>query len=317
MTTNFRLAFVFPGQGSQSKGMLFDLSADFRVIQDTFQTASDVLGYDLWDLIQNDSALQLNQTEYTQPALLAASVALWRTYLELGYPMPEIMAGHSLGEYSALVCAESLTFEDALQLVATRGRLMQKAVPNGVGAMAAILGMTGDAVVDLCLQVQAEGLVSAANFNSLEQTVIAGDSTAVEAAMQFAKEKGAKRAIKLPVSVPSHCALMKEAANELSEHLKAIAFHLPKITVLRNIDACPHEQGDSIRQALMKQLYQPVQWVKTIQVFSKQGIQAAIECGPGAVLTGLIKRIDPDLKVESIQTPQSLEKASELIGSYE
>lgn len=318
MKTNFKLAFVFPGQGSQSKGMLSDLSADFKVIQDTFQIASDVLGYDLWDLIQNDSADQLNQTEYTQPALLAASVALWRTYCQLGYPMPEIMAGHSLGEYSALVCAESLTFEDALQLVATRGRLMQKAVPSGVGAMAAILGMTGEAVTDLCLEIQSEGsLVSAANFNSLEQTVIAGHTAAVEAAMQLAKEKGAKRAIKLPVSVPSHCALMKDAANELSAYLKTIAFHKPRTPVMRNVDAALHEQGDDIREALMKQLYQPVQWVKTIQAFSNQGIQGAIECGPGAVLAGLIKRIDPELKVEGLQTPQSLEKAAELIRAQE
>jgi [acyl-carrier-protein] S-malonyltransferase len=307
MTTSQHLAFVFPGQGSQVKGMLLDLSNDFKVITETFQAGSDALGYSLWDLIQDDIADRLNKTEYTQPALLAASVALWRTWEQLDLPMPSIMAGHSLGEYSALVCAKSLAFEDALKLVRTRGQLMQAAVPNGVGAMAAILGLSGDVVAASCKAVQTEGLVSAANFNSLEQTVIAGDAAAVDAAIELLKSKGAKRTIKLPVSVPSHCGLMNEAAVAFGEVLAGISFEQPEIIVLRNVDA--------IRHALKQQLSQPVEWVKTVKQLAVNGAEVVIECGPGAVLSGLIKRIDSDLKVESIQTPQSLEKAKQLIKS--
>lgn len=315
MTTSQHLSFVFPGQGSQVKGMLLDLSNDFKVITETFQAGSDALGYNLWDLIQHDIADRLNKTEYTQPALLAASVALWRTWEQLDLPMPSIMAGHSLGEYSALVCAKSLAFEDALKLVRTRGQLMQAAVPNGVGAMAAILGLSGDVVAASCKEVQTEGLVSAANFNSLEQTVIAGEAAAVDAAIELLKSKGAKRTIKLPVSVPSHCGLMNEAAVAFGEVLAGISFEQPEIIVLRNVDALPHERGDAIRNALKLQLSQPVEWVKTVKQLAVNGADVVIECGPGAVLSGLIKRIDSDLKVESIQTPQSLEKAKQLIKS--
>lgn len=287
-----KLAFVFPGQGSQSVGMLGDLGSDNPIILDTFREASQVLNYDLWELTQQGPSEELNQTAVTQPALLTASVALWRLWCEKSTDRPVKLAGHSLGEYSALVCAGSLAFQDAVKLVEKRGQLMQKAVPEGVGGMAAILGLSDDQVRTLCeANSTDDAYVAPANYNSLGQIVISGHRDAVLKVMDLAKEQGAKRVLLLPVSVPSHCLLMKKAAELFSETLQQIEFNVPSIPVIHNVDVSEHQDAQEIRQALVEQLYQPVRWVETVRLMETYGITAIVECGPGAVLSGLNKRI--------------------------
>ncbi len=300
-----KTAFVFPGQGSQAVGMLANIAAQHPIIQETFKEASVALGYDLWALCSNGPAEKLNQTEYTQPALLTAGVAMWRFVKGLENntvnTLPAFLAGHSLGEYTALVCAEALTLRDAVSLVALRGRLMQAAVKEGEGAIAAILGLEDQTVRTICEETTITSeIVSAANYNTIGQVVISGHKTAVLRAMETAKAKGAKRALLLPVSVPSHCVLMKPAAAELQKALAKTSFQLPRIPVVHNVDVAVHQSIDEIRAVLAKQLCEPVRWVETIQWMASRGIKTIYECGPGAVLSGLNKRIDTTLHVESL-----------------
>ncbi len=285
-----QLAFVFPGQGSQSVGMLAD-SAARPEVRATFAEAGEALGFDLWALIQDGPEAELNQTRNTQPAMLAASVALWRVWEAEGGPRPALMAGHSLGEYSALVCAGSLGFADAVKLVAERGRLMQAAVPAGSGGMAAILGLDDDAVRAACVEAAQDEVVEAVNFNAPGQVVIAGTAAAVARACEIAKGRGAKRALPLPVSVPSHCALMRPAAEQLAERLAAVAIGAPAIPVIHNVDVARHAEPEAIRAALVAQLHRPVRWVETVEAMAAAGIATTVECGPGKVLAGLNKRI--------------------------
>lgn len=303
------LAIVFPGQGSQSVGMLKDLAAAHAVVQDTFAAASQVLGYDLWTLVQNGPEEELNQTAKTQPAMLAAGVAVWRVWREQGAAMPVVMAGHSLGEYTALVCADALAFEDAIALVAARGQLMQEAVPAGQGAMAAILGLDDDQVRAVCAAAAQGEIVEAVNFNSPGQVVVAGHAAAVQRAMAGAKEAGAKRALALAVSAPSHCALMRPAAERLAERLATVTVNAPRIPVLHNADVEAYTEAAAIRAALVRQLHQPVRWVETIKAMSAQGVTTVLECGPGKVLAGLIKRIDATLIAMPVYDTVTLQQA--------
>ena len=300
-------AIVFPGQGSQAVGMLADLYENFDVVQQTFAQASEALGYDLWALVSEDAEGKLNQTEYTQPALLTASVAVYRAYLEKGGEQPDYLAGHSLGEYSALVCAGVLSLEQAVKLVEQRGQFMQQAVPAGTGAMAAIIGLADQAIADACEQAAEGQVVSPVNFNSPGQIVIAGNKEAVERAMTLCKEAGAKRALPLPVSVPSHCALMKEAADKLAEQLNTIEFNAPAIKVVNNVDVVAEQEPEAIKQALIRQLYSPVRWTETIQHFASLGVTESYEFGPGKVLSGLVKRIDKSVSCVSVGDTASLE----------
>lgn len=309
MTGHQRTAFVFPGQGSQSIGMLSALAARYPTIHSVFDDASAVLGYNLWDLVQRGPEAELNATVRTQPALLTASVAVWKVWKELGGPDPDLMAGHSLGEYSALVCAGAMRFDDAVQLVADRGRFMQEAVPEGNGAMAAILGLADADVADICRQAAQNETVSPANFNSPAQVVIAGDSGAVKRAVDLAAAAGAKRSIMLPVSVPSHCDLMRAAAARLEERLGHIPVTPGVIPVIQNADVSINGTSDAIRQALIEQLYRPVRWVDIILLMTDQGVARVVECGPGNVLSGLIKRIDRKLELFSGADPESLTRA--------
>lgn len=304
-----KLAFIFPGQGSQSLHMLQDLAQSHSIVEQTFQEASKVLGYDLWQLVQEGPEERLNQTEFTQPAILAASVAIWRVWCAAGGAQPVIMAGHSLGEYSALVCANALDFQTAIELVALRGRLMQEAVPEGQGAMAAIVGLADDEVRAVCDKAAAGDVVIPANYNAIGQVVIAGSTPAVERAVVLAKEAGAKIAKLLPVSVPSHCQLMEPAAHKLADALAKIKIHTPEIPVLHNVDVKTHTEAGAIRAVLVKQLYSPVRWVETVQHIAAQGINLSIECGPGKVLAGLCKRIVKELEVISIGESEALQKA--------
>jgi len=294
-----QLGFVFPGQGSQSVGMLSAV-ADCAVVKKTVAMASDVLGYDLWKIIESDPDDQLNQTEYTQPALLAADIALWHLWCERQEDRPVVMAGHSLGEFSAFVAAGSLAFEDAIMLVSKRGQFMQAAVPTGEGAMAAIIGLDDEAVQTLCDSVANGEVVAPANFNSIGQVVIAGQTAAVERAVDAAKSAGAKLAKLIPVSVPSHCALMAPAAQQLAAILSAITIASPNIPVIQNVDVMAHQDPEKIRRGLIEQLTQPVRWVQTIQKMQSQGVSTMVECGPGNVLRGLIKRISRDILLESV-----------------
>ena len=302
-----KTAFVFPGQGSQTVGMLSGLAEVYSSVQKTFAIASDVLGYDLWQLTQQGPAERLDQTEFTQPALLTASYAVWQVYLQ--QPMakqPSYLAGHSLGEYTAWVCSGALKFTDAVTLVAKRGQAMQAAVPQGVGAMAAIIGLEDDIVAAICKEAQGSQVCSPANYNSIGQVVIAGHKDAVERAIVMAKDKGAKLAKLIPVSVPSHCALMKKAAEELAPLLSAIDFDKPVIPVVNNVDANLPSTAADIRLGLERQLTRPVKWVETIQFFIKAGVTHVVECGPGKVLTGLNKRIDSQLTLTAYSDPASL-----------
>lgn len=301
-----KFAMVFPGQGSQTVGMLAELANEYPVVQDTFQQASDVLGYDLWQLVQQGPAEELNKTWQTQPALLAASVAIWRVWQQKNGAQPAILAGHSLGEYSALVCAGVIDFKDAIALVELRGRLMQEAVPAGTGAMAAIIGLDNESIEKAC-EASAQGqVVAPVNFNSPGQVVIAGNKEAVERAGEACKAAGAKRALPLPVSVPSHCILMKPAADKLAVALQDIEFKTPVIDVINNVDVAMEREPDAIRQALVRQLYNPVRWTESVELIAKQGVETLLEVGPGKVLTGLTKRIVADLSAAAINDPATL-----------
>jgi len=294
------LTFVFPGQGSQSVGMLADLAESYPVIKETFIEASEALDVDLWALSQTGPEALLYRTDMTQPALLAASVAIWRTWQSQGGAQPALMAGHSLGEYSALACAGTITLADAVRLVNRRGELMQTAVPAGVGAMAAILGLDDDTVKAVCQQAEQGQVVAAVNFNSEGQVVIAGHAQAVDRAIELCKEAGAKRALPLSVSVPSHCILMKPAAEALEETLAAIEFSMPQIPVVQNVDARVAANLDELKGKLIQQLYCPVLWVDCVQAMVKEGATTMLECGPGKVLSGLNKRIERSLTVASL-----------------
>jgi len=305
--TNF--TFAFPGQGSQSLGMLADLAAAYPVVIETFKEASDAVGYDLWALCQEGPVETLNQTDKTQPALLTASVAIWRVWNEIGGQKPTVIAGHSLGEYSALVCAEVIDFKEAVQLVELRGQLMQQAVPAGVGAMYAIIGL-GDAEIQAACEQAAQGeVVSPVNFNSPGQVVIAGNKDAVERAGVLCKEAGAKRALPLPVSVPSHCALMKPAADELAIALQSVKFNTPSISVINNVDVEIETDADKIKDALVRQLYCPVRWTDIVTKMAEQGINLQVEAGPGKVLSGLVRRIDKSFTAQAINDTTSLDAA--------
>lgn len=306
------LAFVFPGQGSQSLAMLADF-AEHQIVQDTFLEASEALGYNLWELIQQGPVEELNKTHITQPALLTASVALWRLWQDSSSLMPSVLAGHSLGEYSALTCAGVFSLADAVKLVEKRGEYMQASVPAGTGAMYAIIGLADDKIIQACEDAAQGEVVSAVNFNSPGQVVIAGNKAAVERAGALCKEAGAKRALPLPVSVPSHCALMKEAAEKLSEEFNNVTFNSPSIPVINNVDVESETSVDAIKSALIKQLYSPVRWTETIEAISAKGIKQVVEIGPGKVLQGLIKRIDKSVSCQSINDSATLTKALETV----
>ncbi|SFT57522.1 [Acyl-carrier-protein] S-malonyltransferase [Kosakonia arachidis] len=304
-----QFAFVFPGQGSQTVGMLADMAAAYPVIEETFAEASAVLGYDLWALVQQGPAEELNKTWQTQPALLSASVALWRVWQQQGGKTPVLMAGHSLGEYSALVCAGVIAFADAVRLVELRGKFMQEAVPEGTGAMSAIIGLDDESIAKAC-ETAAEGqVVSPVNYNSPGQVVIAGHKEAVERAGAACKAAGAKRALPLPVSVPSHCALMKPAAEKLAVELNAITFNAPQIPVINNVDVKCETSPEAIRSALVRQLYSPVQWTKSVEFMASQGVEHLYEVGPGKVLTGLTKRIVDTLTASAVNEPTAMSEA--------
>lgn len=303
-----KTAFIFPGQGSQKVGMLAELTEQFSSVEATFAEASEAVGFDLWQIAQTGDGL--NQTEFTQPVLLTASIALWRVWLELGGVKPKYLAGHSLGEYSALVAAGALSLGDAVKLVNLRGKLMQDAVPQGQGAMAAILGLDDAKVVELCqiASAEGEGSVEAANYNAQGQVVVAGATAKVELVMAAAKEAGGK-AIALPVSVPSHCSLMKPAAEKFAEALAQTAIEMPAIPVIQNVSAQAASNVDELRHALTAQLYESVQWTKTMQLLQDQGIQYVAECGPGNVLSNLAKRLPNIEKAFPLDTKSRLEDA--------
>ncbi|MDC0598932.1 ACP S-malonyltransferase [Gammaproteobacteria bacterium] len=303
------LGFIFPGQGSQKVGMLSELGQEFAVVKSTFDEASAVLAYDLWELVQHDSKDELNQTQITQPAILTSSVAIWRLWLEQGGAKPVLMAGHSLGEYSAMVCGGVLSFSDAVALVSKRGEFMQSAVPVGVGSMAAIVGLDDHLVIAACTKAEQGEVVAAVNFNSPGQVVIAGHTQAVERAIELCKEAGAKRALSLPVSAPFHSVLMEPAAERFASELDAVTFNTPDIPVLQNYGLEASSEPTQIRDKLLKQIFNPVPWVGTIEGFSERGINTVFELGPGKVLCGLNKRIAPAMACHSINDTLSLQNA--------
>jgi len=303
------LAMVFPGQGSQSQGMQADLAAEFDAVKATYAEASDILGYDLWSIVQDGPAERLVETTTTQPAMLAAGVAAYRAWQAAGGAEPSQVSGHSLGEYTALVCAGAIAFGDAMGIVKRRSELMQAAVPAGEGSMAAIIGLDDPDVIELCGEASSEGVVEAVNFNSPGQIVIAGQSGAVAQAVELASERGARRAIVLPVSVPSHSSLMRDAGNALADALAAADFRPPEITVIGAATAEPYTDADDIRRRLATQVYQPVLWVRTIEAMVAGGATRIVECGPGKVLTGLIRRIDRNIDTGFIHDHASLQKA--------
>ncbi len=309
-----KLAFVFPGQGSQSVAMLSEFTGN-SIIENTFTEASEALGYDLWQLVSEGPAEKLNQTHFTQPALLTASVSLWRVWLSMSEVKPDVMAGHSLGEYSALVCAGVVSLSDAVKLVKKRGELMQASVPAGTGAMAAVIGLADLEIIKACELAQHGEVVSAVNFNSPGQVVIAGQKAAVERAGQLCKDAGAKRVLPLPVSVPSHCALMSDAATKLAEELNRISFSSPKINIINNVDVVKEQSEDAIKAALVRQLYSPVRWSETVTQIVSDGITKVIEVGPGKVLQGLNKRIDKSISSVSMNTPDTIQKAQDLVDN--
>ncbi|MFA0312004.1 [acyl-carrier-protein] S-malonyltransferase [Vibrio splendidus] len=304
-----KFAIVFPGQGSQAIGMLADLGEQYDVVKKTFAEASEALGYDLWALVQDGPVENLNETFRTQPALLTASVAIWRVWQELGLEQPANLAGHSLGEYSALVCAGVIDFKEAIKLVELRGQLMQEAVPAGVGAMYAIIGLDDEAIAKACEDAAQDEVVSPVNFNSPGQVVIAGNKAAVERAGALCKEAGAKRALPLPVSVPSHCALMKPAADQLAVALEALEFNTPALPVINNVDVIAETDPAKIKSALVRQLYSPVRWTEGVQAMNEQGVEKLLELGPGKVLTGLTKRIVKTMTAAAVNDTASLDAA--------
>lgn len=306
-----QFAFVFPGQGSQTVGMLADLAAQFPIVEQTFSEASSALGYDLWQLVQQGPAEELNKTWQTQPALLAASVAIFRVWQQQGGKAPAMMAGHSLGEYSALVCAGVLEFAAAIRLVELRGKLMQEAVPEGTGAMYAIIGLDNASIAKACEESAQGQVVSPVNFNSPGQVVIAGNKEAVERAGAACKAAGAKRALPLPVSVPSHCALMKPAADKLAIALQSVTFSAPQVPVVNNVDVRAETAPEAIRSALVRQLYSPVRWTESVEFMAAEGVTSLLEIGPGKVLTGLTKRIVDTLMAAAVNDTATLSAALE------
>ncbi|MDZ7903224.1 MAG: ACP S-malonyltransferase [Rheinheimera sp.] len=304
-----KLALVFPGQGSQTVGMLADLYAEYEVVRDTFAESSAALGYDLWQLVANGPEADLNETHRTQPALLTASVAIWRLWQQQGGATPDYLAGHSLGEYSALVCAGVLSLGDAVSLVEKRGQYMQTAVPAGTGAMSAIIGLDDALIAKACDEAAQGEVVSPVNFNSPGQVVIAGNKAAVERANELCKAAGAKRALPLPVSVPSHCALMKPAAAQLASDLASMGFNTPSFAVVNNVDVAIAADEAAVKDALVRQLYSPVRWTETIEWLSAQGVTQVVEIGAGKVLNGLVKRINRDLEVSSVNDLASFKAA--------
>ncbi|HZX75692.1 ACP S-malonyltransferase [Lysobacter sp.] len=303
------LAFVFPGQGSQSLGMLAELSELHPIVRETFVEASDGAGVDLWALSQGGPEEMLNRTEYTQPALLAAGVAVWRAWRQAGGAQPGMLSGHSLGEYTALVAAGTLSLKDGAHLVRLRGQLMQEAAPAGVGAMAAVLGAEDALVQEVCEAVSGSEVVVPANYNSPGQIVIGGHAAAVDKALAMLGERGVRKAVKLAVSVPSHTPLMREAANRLAEAMAGLSWRMPDRPVVQNVDARVHGDVDAIREALVRQLYLPVQWTGCVQALVGQGVTRIAECGPGKVLAGLVKRIDKAVDTRAIGTPGDFESA--------
>ena len=307
--TDPTLAFVFPGQGSQSLGMLAELAELHPVVREAFSEASEGAGVDLWALSQDGPEEMLNRTEYTQPALLAASIGVWRAWKAAGGAQPALLSGHSLGEYTALVAADALSLHDGAHLVRLRGQLMQDAAPAGVGAMAAVLGAEDALVLEVCEQAAQHQVVVPANFNSPGQIVIGGDADAVDRALALLTEKGVRKTVKLAVSVPSHTPLMREAANRLAETMAGLSWRVPHLPVVQNVDAQIHDSVDGIRAALVQQLYQPVQWTGCVQTLAARGVLRIAECGPGKVLTGLVKRIDKTLEGRALATPADFEAA--------
>jgi [acyl-carrier-protein] S-malonyltransferase len=299
-----KFAFLFPGQGSQSVGMM-SAFGELSIIRNTFIEASDILGLDFWAMATEPNE-SINETTNTQPIMLIAGIATWRAWQATSDKLPNVLAGHSLGEYTALVAAGAISFADAIPLVRYRAEVMQNAVPAGVGAMAAILGLDDDVVRTVCAQAAQGEVLEAVNFNSPGQVVIAGNKAAVERGMGLSKESGAKRALPLPVSVPSHCALMKPAAEKLAEYLKKITVLTPKISVIQNADVLAYTDSDKIKDGLVRQLYSPVRWVETVQEIYAQGVNQAAECGPGKVLTGLTKRIAADFTCVALTSNEAL-----------
>ncbi len=302
-------AFVFPGQGSQSVGMLADLAAEWPCVRETFDQASVALGHDMWRLVQQDPDQLLDHTQYTQPAMLTAGVAVLQVWREAGGPAPACVAGHSLGEYSALVAAGVLDLDSALRVVAERARLMQNAVPQGQGAMAAILGLNDEMVRSICESAQNDDVVEPVNFNAPGQVVIAGHAVAVKRAMEEAQRAGAKRAVKLPVSVPAHSRLMETAADSLAETLAGVEFTAPAVRVVHNVDAASHAAPEKIRDTLRRQLYNPVRWTDSVNAMAAMGVHRFVELGPGRVLAGMTRRIDRSLQGLPVDDPASLNKA--------
>ncbi|MDF2817587.1 MAG: malonyl CoA-ACP transacylase [Stenotrophomonas rhizophila] len=309
--TDSNLAFVFPGQGSQSLGMLAELAELHPQVREAFTEASDGAAVDLWALSQGGPEEMLNRTEYTQPALLAASIGVWRAWQAVGGAQPAVLAGHSLGEYTALVAAGALSLRDGAHLVRLRGQLMQDAAPTGVGAMAAVLGAEDALVKEVCEQASGSQVVVPANYNSPGQIVIGGDAAAVDRALALLAEKGVRKAVKLAVSVPSHTPLMREAANRLQETMAGLDWRVPALPVVQNVDARVHDGIDAIRTALVQQLYLPVQWTGCVEALAARGVTRVAECGPGKVLSGLIKRIDKGLDARTLSTPADFETARE------
>lgn len=304
-------AFIFPGQGSQSLGMLSALAEQYSSISDTFAVASDELGYDLWSLCQHGPIEKLGQTEFTQPALLTAGVAIWRVWKQLGGATPSVMAGHSLGEYTALTCAGALKFEDAVSLVQDRGRYMQTAVPAGEGAMAAIIGLNDDEVIEICKKASVNGVIQAVNFNAPGQVVIAGEKTAISASVDVFKKYGAKRVLPLPVSIPAHSKLMTPAAEKLRERIANINVSMPNIPVVHNYNVSVATSNDELRDNLVAQLDSPVLWVSSVEkMIADYTIENVIESGPGKVLCGMLKRIAKDVNCTAVDTPDSMATAT-------
>lgn len=304
--TQKNLAFVFPGQGSQKIGMLAELAVEYPIVQKTFAEASEVLGYDLWTLVQTGAQEDINLTERTQPLLLTASVAVWRVWQEKNGASPAFMAGHSLGEWSALVCAGVVAFKDAVKLVQQRGKFMQEAVPAGLGAMAAIIGLDDALIVEACKKAEQGEVVSAVNFNSPGQVVIAGAAAAVDRASALCKEAGAKRALPLPVSAPFHTEMMRPAADRLAEQINATAFSAPRVPVVHNVTAQTEENPAKIKALMIEQIYSPVRWVECVNTLVALGVTTTLECGPGKVLSGLNKRINGDVATLSIEKPDEI-----------
>ncbi len=309
-----QFALVFPGQGSQKVGMLADLGAAFPTVKSTFAEASAALGYDMWDLVQNGTQEQLNLTETTQPVLLTASVAVWRLWCEQGGLQPSLMAGHSLGEFSALVCAGALDFADAVRLVRARGQFMQTAVPVGEGAMAAVLGLDDAKIIEICNQASATGVVEAVNFNSPGQVVIAGKVAGVDKAIELLKAAGAKRALPLPVSAPFHTSLMRPAGEKLGEALAALNLQTPAIPVVHNVHGQTERDPQVIKALLVEQIYSAVKWVACVETMTEAGITATLEAGPGKVLSGLNKRVDKSLNCLNIESPETLAAALDAVA---